>query len=56
MILLYEWFITASDEIDLFWKKKKTVATYLFLFNRYVPPVYVISGLIYAPFTHDDTV
>ena len=44
VILVYDWLVTLDEEINLFWRKKKTVATYLFLFNRYVPLVYFLSS------------
>ena len=33
---MFEWIITLGDEIDLFWKKF-TLATILFILNRYIP-------------------
>ena len=36
---MFEWIITLRDEIDLFWKKF-TLATILFILNRYIPLAY----------------
>ena len=43
-LLVYEWIITFGDEIDLFWRKKPTVAMCLFLLNRYIPLVYFLTS------------
>ena len=36
---MFEWIITLGDEINLFWKKF-TLATILFILNRYIPLAY----------------
>ena len=36
MLILYDYVITSGDEVKLFWKKKKTATTFLFLANRYL--------------------
>ncbi|KAH9917901.1 uncharacterized protein BXZ73DRAFT_105421 [Epithele typhae] len=42
--LAFEWLITVGDEVNLFWTKKKTVATVLFILNRYTPILYMASS------------
>ena len=39
-----EWLITLRSEIDLYWRQKVTAATVLFLANRYLPLVSMISN------------
>ena len=43
-MLVYEWATTFPDEINFFWKQKKTLATGLFLLNRYAPIIYILSS------------
>ena len=43
VLLLYEWIITFDEEVELFWRKKRSVATLLFLLNRYIPLAYALS-------------
>ena len=47
-MLCYEWIITVSEEVDLFWTKKKSMATALFLLNRYAALTYALSDF-YSP-------
>ena len=48
VILAYELCITIGDEINLFWKRKPTLATLVFAFNRYTPLTYqLVSWLVY---------
>ena len=47
-MLCYEWIITVGEEIDLFWTKKKSMATALFLLNRYAALTYALSDF-YSP-------
>ena len=35
-LIMYEYLITLSDEVKLFWLERKTVATFFFLANRYL--------------------
>ena len=37
VLLAYEWCITFGDEVNLFWRNKMSLATCLFVLNRYVP-------------------
>ena len=39
-LLAYEWCITFPDEVNLFWRNKKSLATWLFVLNRYLPLLY----------------
>ena len=41
-LLVYEWCITFSDEVNLFWKNKKSLATFIFLLNRYLPLIFEV--------------
>ena len=45
-LLSFEWIVTLDDDIDLFWKKRKTLATGLFLINRLFPMVYALSAFV----------
>ncbi|TBU23137.1 hypothetical protein BD311DRAFT_600006, partial [Dichomitus squalens] len=35
--LLFEYFLTLDQEVELFWGQRPTVASILFLSNRYLP-------------------
>ena len=35
-LILYEYLVTFSDEVKLFWLERKTSAAFLFLANRYL--------------------
>ena len=43
---MYEFAITFNKEVELFWKRRLTVSSILFLLNRYLS---VIVNMIYAP-------
>ena len=43
---MYEFTITFNKEVELFWKRKITLSSVLFLLNRYLP---LIVNMIYAP-------
>lgn len=45
-LFAYEYAITFGREINLFWRRKVTVSSILFLVNRYVP---LVVNMIYAP-------
>ncbi|TBU33043.1 hypothetical protein BD311DRAFT_653099 [Dichomitus squalens] len=45
-LIVYEFMITFNKEVDLFWKRKITLSSILFLLNRYLP---LIVNMIYAP-------
>ena len=36
VILFYDYLITFGDEVQLFWRRKWTGATVLFILNRYI--------------------
>ncbi|KAI0780284.1 hypothetical protein C8Q74DRAFT_755288 [Fomes fomentarius] len=42
-LLVYEWLITIRKEVELFWREPVSGATILFLFNRYLPLLLVLS-------------
>ena len=44
----YEWFITASSEIQLFWRQRFTFASALFFTNRYLSLVALYYGKIFS--------
>ena len=44
-LIIYEFVITVGDEIELFWKQKRTLAFALFLINRYLVLVYNLTLL-----------
>ena len=48
MAVIYEQFITFDQEVDLFWKRKFTGATALFLANRYLILVVNIYAMLGA--------
>ena len=39
--------ITVGNEVDLFWKRKLTMASILFALNRYVPFIVTMMGVPY---------
>ncbi|KAI0715119.1 hypothetical protein C8Q76DRAFT_448275 [Earliella scabrosa] len=43
----YEYMITIGNEVDLFWKRKLTMASILFALNRYVPFIVTMMGVPY---------
>ena len=43
---MYEFTVTFNKEVELFWKRKITLSSVLFLLNRYLP---LIVNMIYAP-------
>ena len=43
---MYEFTITFNKEVELFWKRKITLSSVLFLLNRYLS---LIVNMIYAP-------
>ncbi|KAI0722375.1 hypothetical protein C8T65DRAFT_704876 [Cerioporus squamosus] len=45
-LFAYEYAITFGHEVELFWKRKITVSSMLFLVNRYIP---LVVNMIYAP-------
>ena len=48
MAVIYEQFITFDQEVDLFWTRKFTGATALFLANRYLILVVNIYAMLGA--------
>ena len=47
-LLAYEYMVAFGREVDLFWKRKITMATVLFIVNRYVPLAATIMNLPYS--------
>ncbi|KAI0722600.1 hypothetical protein C8Q76DRAFT_782822, partial [Earliella scabrosa] len=47
-LLAYEYMVAFDREVDLFWKRKLTMATVLFIANRYVPLAATIMNLPYS--------
>ena len=47
-LLAYEYIVAFGREVDLFWKRKLTMATVLFIANRYVPLAATIMNLPYS--------
>ncbi|KAI1796103.1 hypothetical protein LXA43DRAFT_970023 [Ganoderma leucocontextum] len=45
-LIMYECTITFSQEVELFWRRKFTLSSVLFLVNRYVP---LVVNMIFAP-------
>ncbi|TFK79019.1 hypothetical protein K466DRAFT_506330, partial [Polyporus arcularius HHB13444] len=52
-LLVFEWAITFGREVDLYWRDKFSVATILFLLNRYMPIVYIASSFAGGLVTSD---
>ena len=51
-LIIYEYVITIGDEVELFWKQKRTLASALFLINRYLVLIYNLTLLRgFYPFT-----
>ncbi|KAF9518663.1 hypothetical protein BS47DRAFT_1482520 [Hydnum rufescens UP504] len=54
VILIYDYFLTLSDEIRYIWPSKWSWVKIVFLMNRYISPLIVINALIMvAAFTFD---
>lgn len=52
--IAYEYAITFDQEVELFWKEKLTIASALFLANRYVALIYnVLNVLLPDPTTYE---
>ncbi len=45
-LFAYEYVVTFGREVELFWKRRITVSSILFLVNRYLP---LVVNIIYAP-------
>ncbi|KAF8694521.1 hypothetical protein AX14_002041 [Amanita brunnescens Koide BX004] len=45
-LILYDYFLTLDDEIELFWARPWTIATYLFLWTRYCGMIFLIITFI----------
>ncbi|KAM5534811.1 hypothetical protein V8D89_011527 [Ganoderma adspersum] len=45
-LIMYEFMITFNKEVELFWRRRFTLSSVLFLVNRYVP---LVVNMIYAP-------
>jgi len=41
-MLIYDHLITIDNEVNLIWRKPKSVVTAIFLLNRYIPPCILI--------------
>ena len=49
VLLVYEWIITLGTEVNLFWKRKISLATCLFLLNRYLPLLWQVFSDVSEP-------
>ncbi|EIW76885.1 hypothetical protein CONPUDRAFT_158037 [Coniophora puteana RWD-64-598 SS2] len=50
-ILLWDHAITLGDEVEIVWRQRQTMMSYLFLFNRYVIPLrFMITLYGMSPF------
>ncbi|KAI0707182.1 hypothetical protein C8Q76DRAFT_860360 [Earliella scabrosa] len=47
VLIFYEYAITFNKEVELFWRRKITLASVLFLVNRYVP---LAVNVLYSPY------
>ena len=45
-LLAYENLITLNDEVELVWKRKKTIASWLFLANRAILAVFIVDEVV----------
>lgn len=55
-LFIYEYLITFSTEVQLFWEKTFTGATILFLTNRYMALLHILLSLwYYLPQSADTT-
>ncbi|EIW82692.1 hypothetical protein CONPUDRAFT_163781 [Coniophora puteana RWD-64-598 SS2] len=45
-VLVWDHFLTFSDEVEIVWKKRKTLMSYLFIVNRYATPFGFIVNLV----------
>ncbi|KAI0708204.1 hypothetical protein C8T65DRAFT_740216 [Cerioporus squamosus] len=52
-LLVFEWTITLGREVDLFWRDKISIATVMFLSNRYIPIIYIASSFAGGTATTD---
>jgi hypothetical protein len=43
VVLIYDHFLTFSDELELYWQSKDSFSKYGFLTNRYVVPAMLIA-------------
>jgi hypothetical protein len=43
VVLIYDHFLTFSDELELYWQSKASFSKYGFLTNRYVVPAMLIT-------------
>ena len=55
-LLVYEWIITLGSEVNLFWKRKISLATCLFLFIRYLPLVLRVFSYVSEPLSTSEKV
>ncbi|KAK2467214.1 hypothetical protein APHAL10511_000763 [Amanita phalloides] len=52
-LLMYDYFLTLDDEVELFWKRPWTIATHLFFWTRYGGMFLLISTLSLATIMSD---
>lgn len=38
-VLVYDHFLTISEEVEYIWKRPKNVISWIFFFNRYFTPI-----------------
>ena len=41
--MLYDWAVTAEDEVELIWKRKMSPSSWLFFANRAIPIVAAVQ-------------
>jgi Family of unknown function (DUF6533) len=46
VVLYYDWLLTLWLEIDIFWKRRMTGPTVLFILNRYFPLVSLVPEMV----------
>ncbi|KAH6915695.1 hypothetical protein BKA70DRAFT_1418624 [Coprinopsis sp. MPI-PUGE-AT-0042] len=52
IIMFWDMCLTFDLEVQRVWKTKSSLGKYLFIFNRYIPPILFIFDLIYVPQTN----
>lgn len=57
-LVLYEYIITFADEVNLFWMRKKTGASWLFFIVRYLAMLFYVflTPVAYAPMSEEASI
>ena len=53
-LLYFDYVLTSGDEITLIWTQKKTLVSYIFLLNRYLPLATGILLFLGESLSYDD--